>query len=75
MTPTELTNEFISAGLDTAEKVAAFLKPAAIGAALSDLDGQIEAFKNETSAFEVERQAKLQDLVAKREEVRAKLSQ
>lgn len=73
MTTTDLLNAFVSSGLDTPEKVAAFLKPSAIAAQLADYDGQIAAFQKESSALVIEREAKLKDLIANRELAREKL--
>ncbi len=73
LTTDQLTEQFNAAGLDTPERLAAFLKPAAISAQLADYDGKIAAFQKESSTIVIEREAKLAEIIADRELAREKL--
>lgn len=73
ITTQDLVDQFNNAGLDTPEKLAAFLKPAAISAQLADYDGRIAAIRAKAGAVAVDLQSQEEALVAEREEVRAKL--
>lgn len=69
----QLTAAFNNAGLDTPEKLDAFLKPSAIAAQLADYDGKIAKLNTERGTANTEFQAQIEALIAEREAVRAKL--
>ncbi len=73
ITPDELAKAFNDAGIDTPETIAAFLKPAAIGAKLSAFDGQIAGLIEKRAAVTGEIQKQIEDLEVAREETRKKL--
>lgn len=75
MTTEELTSAFNNAGLDTIEKVTAFLKPASISAQLAGYDGKIAELNNRRGEVLTSLQAEEEALVAEREAVRKKLEE
>lgn len=74
MTTEELTKAFNEAGFDDdGTKLRAFLKPAAVNAAIADYDGQLASLGEKRNAVLGDIQAEQERIVAEREAVRAKL--
>ena len=75
ITPQTLADAFNAVGLDTPEKLKAFLKPAAISAELASFDGKLADLANKQGEALSGFQAQKEELIRQRAEAQRKLEE